>query len=38
MDDADIICAYTMSDDVCNRIISWLMGQLVEKEELIGQN
>ena len=33
----DIICAYTMSDDVCNSTISWLMGQLVEKGELVGK-
>lgn len=31
----DIICAYTMGDDVCNTTISQPIGQLVEKGELI---
>jgi hypothetical protein len=35
MDDHDTICAYTVSDDVCNTTISQRIGQLVEKEEFI---
>jgi hypothetical protein len=31
----DIICAYTVSDDVCNATISQLIGQLVEKGQMI---
>jgi hypothetical protein len=38
MDDDDIIDAYTVSDDVCNTTISWLIGQLVEKGQMIDQN
>ena len=32
MDDEDTICAYTVSNAVCDSTINWLMGQLVEKE------
>jgi hypothetical protein len=38
MDDDDITDAYTVSDDVCNTTISWLIGQLVEKGQMIDQN
>jgi predicted transcriptional regulator len=38
MDDEDIIDAYTVSDDVCNTTISQLIGQLVEKGQMIAQN
>lgn len=38
MDDDDIICAYTVSDNVCNTTISQPIGQLVEKGEYIVQN
>ena len=36
--DDDIICAYNVSDDVCNTTISQLIGQLVEKGQMIDQN
>jgi hypothetical protein len=37
MDDDDIIGPYTVSDDVCNTIMSRLVGQLVEKGQVIAQ-
>jgi len=37
MDDDDIICAYTVSDGVCNSINRQLIGQLVEKGQMIDQ-
>ena len=37
MDDGDIIGAYTMGNDVCNTIMSRLIGQLVEKGQVIAQ-
>jgi hypothetical protein len=37
MDDDDIICAYTVSDDVCNPTNRQLIGELVEKGQTIDQ-
>jgi hypothetical protein len=35
--DDDIIGAYNVSDDLCNTTISQLIGQLVEKGQMIDQ-
>jgi hypothetical protein len=35
MSDDDIICAYSMSDAVCNSTISQPIGQMVEKGDFI---
>jgi predicted transcriptional regulator len=38
MDDDDIIGAWNVNDDVCDTTISRLIGQLVEKGQIVGQN
>ena len=37
MDDDDTTDAYTVNDGVCNTTINWVIGQLVEKGQMIDQ-